>query len=172
MMQCLSSACPSAPQTCRTAQKSILLLKNKTDDNKDKLTWKWIKGAATTTADLADPTATADYALCIYSGPSGALVAQMNVPPVNHWSTLGTKGYKYNDSSGSQDGAQKLILKSGTAGKSRILVKGKGTNLPDPTLPLQFPVSVQLFNYQSGVCFDSTFSTALKNTNTLFKAKQ
>jgi hypothetical protein len=171
MMQCLSSACPAAPQTCRTSQKSILLLKNKTPNTaKDKLTWKWIKGAATTTADLADPTATADYALCIFS--NGNLVAQMNVPPASHWSTLGTKGYKYNDSSESQDGAQKIILKSGTAGKSKILVKGKGPNLHEPTIPLSFPVSVQLFNYQSGVCFDSTFSTALKNTGTLFKAKQ
>ena len=112
------------------------MLKNKSPDSKDKLTWKWIKGAATTLADLKDPTATADYALCIYAGTTNALVAALNVPPGAHWSTLGTKGYKYKDPTESQAGVQKIILKSGTAGKSKALVKGKGTNLPDPTLPL------------------------------------
>jgi hypothetical protein len=173
-MQCLSSTCPSAPQTCLTAQKSLLLLKNNATDSKDKLTWKWIKGAATTLADLKDPTTTADYALCIYAGTADTLIAQLNVPPGSNWKALGTKGYKYNDPSRSQAGVQKIIVKSGAAGKSKALVKGKGTNLPDPTLPLSFPVTVQLFNYQSGVCLDSTFSStnALKNTSTLFKAKQ
>jgi hypothetical protein len=147
------------------------VLKNKSP-SKEKLTWKWIKGAATTTAELADPTTTADYALCIYAGTTDALIEQLNVPPGAHWSALGSKGYKYNDPTESQDGVHGIVVKSGTAGKSKALVKGKGTNLPDPALPLQFPVTVQLFNYQSGVCFDSTFTNALKNTSTLFKAKQ
>jgi hypothetical protein len=54
-----------------------------------------------------------------------------------------------------------------------MLLEGKGVNLPDPidasALPL--PVTVLLFDYQTGVCFDTTFGTALKNTTTLFKAK-
>ncbi len=174
MQQCLSSTCPSSPQTCRTAQKSLLLLKNKTDNSKDKLVWKFIKGQATTQADLADPTTTADYALCIYSGTTDALVAQMNVPPdMGKWSVLGTKGYKYFDSSLTNDGVQKVLVKGGSAGKSKMLVKGRGQNLPDPldSGPLAMPVSVQLFNYQTGVCFNSTFNSALKNTTTFFKAK-
>jgi hypothetical protein len=54
-----------------------------------------------------------------------------------------------------------------------MLVKGRGANLPDPidsgSLPL--PVQAQLINYQTGVCFNTQFTSALKNTTTLFKAK-
>jgi hypothetical protein len=173
--ECLSTACPSAPLTCRTALKSLLLIKNNTsNDNKDKLTWKFIKGAATTQMDLADPTATANYALCIYSGPSNALVGQMSLPASNtKWHVLGSKGYKFLDLSLADDGAQKVLVKGGGPGKSKALVKGRGANLPDPLDggSLSFPVTVQLLNYQTGVCFESSFSSALKNTTTLFKAK-
>jgi hypothetical protein len=179
---CLSSACPAGPSAvgsgpgqCRTAGKNLLLIKNKTDNSKDKLIWKFIKGAATTQVDLADPRTTADYALCIYAGTTNTLVATLNVPPdSSKWTTIGSKGFKFLDTTPYPDaGVQKMILKGGTAGKSKMLVKGRGTNLPDPidsgSLPM--PVTVQLFNYQTGVCFNGTFNSALKNTTTLFKAK-
>jgi len=175
LQECLSTPCPAVPQGgCRTSGKSLLLIKNKTDNSKDKLIWKFIKGAATTQADLQDPRSSADYALCIYAGTTDALVAAINVPPSNSkWSVLGTKGYKFLDPSLADNGAQKIIVKGGAAGKSKMLVKGRGANLPDPidssSLPL--PVEAQLINYQTGVCFDTVFSNALKNTTTLFKAK-
>lgn len=172
---CQSTPCPAVPEgTCRTSAKSILLIKNKTPDSKDKLIWKFIKGAATTQADLQDPRSTADYALCIYAGTTEALVAAINVPPSSSkWSVIGTKGYKFLDPSLADDGAQKIIVKGGTAGKSKMLVKGRGANLPDPinSSSLALPVRAQLINYQTGVCFDTSFATALKNTTTLFKAK-
>jgi hypothetical protein len=174
LQECLNDACPASPLSCRTAGKSLLLLKNKTPDSKDKLVWKFIKGAQTTQSDLADPRSSADYALCIYAGTTNGLVAHINVPPSSSkWSILSTKGYKFFDSTLADDGAQKILLKGGGAGKSKMLVKGRGVNLPDPlnsgSLPL--PVTVQLFNYQTGVCFDSSFNSALKNTTTFFKAK-
>ncbi len=181
--QCLSSACPSGPSPvgtgpgqCRTAGKNLLLIKNKTDNSKDKLIWKWIKGAQTTQTDLQDPRTTADYALCIYqyTGTTNALIATINVPPdSSKWTTLGSKGFKFLDPSLADDVAQKIIVKGGSQGKSKMLVKGRWVNLPDPidSGPLQFPVTVQLFNYQTGVCFNGTFNSALKNTTTLFKAK-
>jgi hypothetical protein len=175
MQQCLAAACPSGPQTgCGTAQKSLLLIENKTPDRKDKLTWKFFKGPKLTQTRLALPTSTTDYALCIFAGTSNALVGQINVPPSNtKWKPLGGKGYKYLDLSLANDGAQKILLMGGAAGTSRALVEGRGINLPDPVTPLQFPVTVQLFNYDTGVCLNSTFpsSSAFKNTSTLFKAK-
>ena len=175
---CLTSFCPNAPQSpCSSALKSLLLIKNKSDDTKDKLTWKWIKGAATTVDDLKDPTTTANYALCIYAGSTNALVAQLDVPPSNtKWQPLGSKGFKFLDNTEADDGAQKIKLKSGSANKSKALVKGRGTNLPDPLDainggPLQPPVTTQLINLQTGACFGSTFNTPLKNTTSFFKAK-
>jgi hypothetical protein len=175
MQACLSSTCPATPQTCRTSHKGLLLIKNKTPDSKDKLVWKFIKGAQTTQSDLQDPRSTADYALCIYAGTANTLVGTINVPPSNSkWTVLGTKGYKFLDTTPfPDDGAKKILVKGGTAGKSKMLVKGAGANLPDPINggPLSLPVTVQLFNYQTGACFNTTFTNALKNTTTLFKAK-
>ncbi len=171
---CQTSVCPASPQACRTAQKNLLLLKNKTDDSKDKLIWKWIKGAATTTSEFADPQATAEYALCIYAGTTNSLRAAVAIPPSStKWQPISTKGFTYQDQAGTAGGVQKVVLKSGTAGKSKVLLKGKGVNLPDPLDigPLGVPVTAQLVNYQSGVCWESNFTGANKDTTTLFKAK-
>ena len=171
---CLSSVCPATPQVCRVAGKSMLIVKNKSFNDKDKLIWKWLKGAATTTAEFADPTATADYALCIYGGTATSLVAQIHIPPSStKWQPISTKGFKYKDVTLAADGTQKVILKSGVAGKSKALLKGRGANLPDPldVGPLGTPVTAQLLNYQSGVCWEGNFTTAKKNTTAIYKAK-
>jgi hypothetical protein len=174
---CLTSVCPSSPQSCRTPGKALLLIKNKADNSKDKLIWKWLKGAATTTAEFADPTATADYALCIYAGTTDTLRAQVHIPPSNtKWKATGTKGFKYKDATGTDDGTRKVVLKSGAAGKSKALVKGKGANLPDfnsdlPIAPGDLPLIVQLRNNQTGICWEGQFSLPKKNTADQFNAK-
>ena len=77
---CDNTTCPATPTSgCLTAQKSLLLIKNKTFNGSDKLIWKFIKGAASSQPDFADPTLTANYALCIYAGTTQ--VAAMNIPP-------------------------------------------------------------------------------------------
>jgi hypothetical protein len=174
---CQMNVCPAGPQGgCRTAAKNILLIKNKTDNSKDKLIWKYVKGVQQTLqGDFADPTATANYALCIYAGGTNTLVASMNIPPSNtKWKLLGSKGYKYLATSPYPDsGAQKVILKGNVAGKPKALVKGRGANLPDPLDmgPLGTPVKAQLLNYQTGICWEGNFSTFKKNSSTIFKAK-
>src|SRR6185369_13825857 len=68
-----SGSCGQVPTGCKSAAKSLLLLKNNTsDDSKDKLTWKWLKGADTTLGELGSPTSTTDYTLCLYAGTSTA----------------------------------------------------------------------------------------------------
>ena len=61
-------------------------------------------------------------------------------------------------------------MKAGAATKTKILVKGKGTDLPMPILPLATPVTVQLKS-ASGVCWEGRYSTALKNFAEQFRAK-
>ena len=90
--------CPSAPQTCRTAQKSLLLIKNKADNSKDKLIWKWLKGAATTTAEFADPTV--DRGLrAVHLRRHGRHAGGADAHPaeLTKWKAIGTKGFKYLD---------------------------------------------------------------------------
>ena len=172
---CQTDVCPATPQTCRTAAKSLLIVKNKMDDSKDKLIWKYIKGQSTTQSDFADPTMSADYAFCVYAGPSSTLVAQVHVPPGPPWRTLGTKGYKYLDPTLAADGTQKVFVQgTGVSGKTKALLVTRGTGAPDPLNPgpLQLPVTAQLINYQTGICWQGYFPTSLKSTSVLFKAKQ
>lgn len=163
-----------SPRTnCLSALKSLLLIKNNaTDDSKDKMIFKWIKGAATTVGDFGVPTGTTNYALCLYAGT--AAIAQAVVPPSSmFWAPTAT-GFKYKDKNGTQAGITKILLKAGAAGKSKALVKGKGGNLPDPPAgPLTLPVTAQLVSDANAVCYEGIFDTAdvIKNEAELFKAK-
>jgi len=125
---------------------------------KDKLSWKWGKGDATVQADFGDPTSTAGYALCAYSGTHSTLVAEASIPADGvKWSAISTKGYKYKDKTGVDDGVSKVLLKGGAQGKAKVKVKGKGVNLPDPTLPATLPLRVQLINSENGNCFEDVY---------------
>jgi hypothetical protein len=176
---CFIGNCPStAPIACVTAAKSKLIIKDKTDNTKDKLVWKWTKGGATTLADFDDPTAASTYALCFYEGVGSTLIGEAEIEAGSNWGPVGSKGYKYKNTAGNADGVTKVLVKSGTAGKSKALVKGKGANLPDFTLPLDVAgpgVVVQLRNNGNGKCLTSAFDQPKKNQAAptgLFKAKE
>jgi hypothetical protein len=56
--------CAPAPETCRTpfvSDKALALLKDNSDDAKDLLLWKWIKGGATTKLEFGNPVTTHAY---------------------------------------------------------------------------------------------------------------
>ncbi|MDX2169815.1 MAG: right-handed parallel beta-helix repeat-containing protein [Deltaproteobacteria bacterium] len=164
--------CPAAPQSCRAALKSVLVVRDKTDDTRDKLVWRWNKGEATTVAEFGDPTDTTDYALCFYD--AGTLVGSALVPAgAPNWQTAGTKGYKFKDAGGTPNGIGKATLKSGAADKAKAKLGGKGANLPNLPLPFSGPVSVQLVNGTSGLCFGADYQGAelLKNETGMLKAK-
>ena len=110
------------------------------------------------------------YDLCVYS--DGALVLDAHLPSQGGWRNV-SSGLKYTDRTLANAGIQSALLKSGVAGKTKALVKGKGANLPVPALPpggLALPVEVQLGN-DLGECWESTFPSALANDGAQFKAK-
>lgn len=164
---CLAS-CPPAPVTgCRTAGKSLLLLRDKTPDDKDALLWKWLNGQTTSIVDFGQPSTTTDYALCIYRASAPALLDSAVVPSdAQTWRLLSGTGYSYLSSTGVQDGIQRILLKGKPNNRSKAFWKGKGAALPDlapGSLPLasgDFPVTVQVFNTATNVCFESTFAEA------------
>ena len=94
-------------------------------------------------------------------------------PSATKWKPLGTKGYKYLDPTASEDGAQKITLKGSSSNKSKVLVKGRGSNLPDPLNggPLTMPIKAQIINHDTANCWESNFTTFKKNTSAVFKAK-
>jgi hypothetical protein len=174
--------CGPAPQSgCRTPTvplKSLVVLKNKSPDKKDGLTWKWIKGQAVTPAELGTPLSTTGFTICVYdaSGSSQPLLLAMAPPgDVCHgkpcWKTV-KNGFKYKDRDLTPDGLSFLLEKSDVAGKAKMIVKGKGAALGMPPLPLTTPVTVQVKrNDDPSMCWSATYTTTIKNQTDQFKAK-
>jgi cysteine-rich repeat protein len=172
------TGCPPAPQPCRTSTKSFILVRRGANPDVHKLLWKWIKGAATAQGELGDPTASTDYAFCLYAGTPPMLLAggELEVPAdATRWIAVRT-GFQFVDSTASVAGVHRIKLRAGVTGKTKMFVKGKGAALPDPTLPLaepDLPVIAQLINSSSTACWQSTFgaSSVITNTDALLKAR-
>lgn len=174
--------CGSAPLAgCRTpvvSQKSVLIMKDRAQDQADRVLWKWIKGAATAKADFGSPLTTTDYALCVYDG-SPALVTHACAPADGMcagrpcWKET-RRGYKFRQRDVSGAGLKnslQIVLNEGAAGSAKILVKGNGGTPPIPALPIAQPVRVQLVN-GAGTCWEATYSApAVQNEADRFKDK-
>ena len=150
------------------AQKASLALGN------GKLSWKWTSSAAVATTDFGDPSTTTNYLLCIYDASGEKLGAEAPAGPCGGtkpcWKVLGTVGFKYANTAG-PDGLTKVLLKAGSVGKGKLGVNGSGPNLHLPALLLTLPVTVQLQQDASSVCWEATYGTATTNTASAFKAK-
>ncbi len=182
----VTPVCPAAPSAeCRVPNKSLLLLKDSTNDAADKLLWKWSGGDDTGLSDLGDPVSgTTDYALCVYSTSGGT--PELVMSPVSPggsvcagsscWRYIGARGFRYRDKQGSADGVTKILLKTGSDQQARMLIKGRGANLPMPTsadvdnLLAQDPtVTVQLTNSERQ-CWEATYEApALRATGDRFR---
>jgi hypothetical protein len=81
---------------------------------------------------------------------------------------VGDDGFKYSAAAG----IELLRLKASSENRSRALLRGKGTALPDPSLPLLPPVTVQLINDTTPLCLESVFEAGDVNTSddTRFRA--
>jgi hypothetical protein len=145
-------------------------MRDRTPDTRDRLTWKWLKGEATTKADFGAPLTSTDYAFCLYDG-TGGLATSAEAPadglcdgkPCWRESSRGFKYRKRNLSGSGTTNKLQIILKSGEAGKAKFILKGKGGVPPIPRLPIAMPVTAQLVN-SNGVCWEATFSSP-RNTN-------
>jgi hypothetical protein len=132
------------------------MVRDNTDDNKDKIVWKLTNALSTSQTEFSDPTAGTVYAVCLYEG--GALAHGITVPPsLTQWAPISTVGFKYKDTTAAAQGIQRIILRGSTEDRAKIIVRGKGLALPDPVPPLTLPVVVQLVNSDSGVCWEGTY---------------
>ena len=147
---------------CRQAGQSRFRYVNSATDTKDRVEWKWGHGAATSQADFGDPTTSANYQFCVFAETSDAttLLLGAEVPAsASAWTPIGTVGYKYLDQTAAEDGISQILVRGGAAGRSKIILRGKGAGLSDPTLPLAPAngIRVQLTNESTGICWESEF---------------
>jgi hypothetical protein len=164
------NACPPTPASgCNASAKGTLSIKDSVDNTKDKFGWKWQNGSLLSAA-LGDPSNQTDLATCIYD-QAGKLVGGQVPHGTLFWTVTPTQ-LKYKDNLAASAGIQKMTIKPNVlATKAKFLVKGKGAAVNAATLPGTFPVTAQLINLDSNVCWQTTFPTAKKNVAGTLKAK-
>lgn len=163
----LTSLCPPTPAAgCRAATASSLAI---TETGKRTLKWKWA-GAATSLAELGDPTDDTRYALCVYDA-GGRALATTALPSPNKWRQTGGGDFRYSDGAGQPGGIVRAKLHPGAAGRARIQMLAKGSALPSADLPLDLPVTVQAIRSGVGPCWSATFASSQLNSETRFRAR-
>lgn len=186
----LAAGCPAMPaNTCFSAGKSIVKLKDNVDPAKRKFSWKWNKGILPLVqGDFGEPeNGTTSYKLCIYDQSAGSPLLKIGVTvgpggmcgTSQCWSAIGSSGWGYRNSTGNAHGVTKLSLKGGTAGKPKVKVKAGGTALPlpPPVSDTRFfdqdtAVVIQLYSSNPMNCWSSAFDalSTKKNDGLQFKA--
>jgi hypothetical protein len=181
--------CPPAPDGgCVSGFAKGLLMVKEAPAGKEKLLAKLIGGPALAQTDLGNPLSIGgtEYAVCIY-GDGGTLVGELDVDRAGDtcgtnpcWKAIGGAppsgtGYSYKDDALAADGTFKVLYKGGVAGKSKALVKGRGTNLPDgiaAALQNSLNATVQLRGDDAPVCLSLTVTDIKNHDPTFFKAKK
>jgi cysteine-rich repeat protein len=165
---CVGLAAPDP--TCAVpsldSKKGSQLKLNDKGTTKDRLNWKWGRGPAASLASFGDPTSSDDFAFCVLvdSGSGAAVYMSALAPAGGKWAFKGSSTAQYKDSALSPDGIKKVQLKAGDAGKAKMKVQGKGTNLDVSGLPLSgsATVTAELRNRTNGTCFSATYSAPFK----------
>lgn len=177
------SGCPAAPDpTCDAPGKATFSIRDVPPPGtspKDRIVFKSAKGPAESQAGFGNPTAGTSYVWCLYTGTGASaptLATEAGVAPGASWKVASSKGYKFSDKSAAQDGTTRVTLKGDPAlPRTRITWKGKGANLPLPTLPLAQGdnVYVRIHNTSNGNCWGADFppGATIKNDAKTFKTK-
>lgn len=193
-LYCFEFNCPLVPDSaCDASWSKGNLIVKESKPGKEKFRVDFKNGPALSQADLGtplDPSGTA-YTACVYDG-GDSLVAQLQVDraaglcsgkpcwiPIGG-SPPGGKGYLYRDKNLGADGLQKIQLKGGTAGKSKLSVRAaNNVSKGPPALPLMArkllgstQATVQLHGDDLSQCFSVTLNDVRKSTTNFFHAKK
>jgi hypothetical protein len=151
--------------------KSSLRIDKSTDGEDNKLAWTfgWGNGAPAQES-FGDPTADTSYSLCIYDGEALRMNGGVGPSP-EHWTAVGTTGYRYADASASE-GLGSIKLQSGPDAEVSMALKGRGASLPLPEAAVagvhyfdpKNPVTLQ-WRVHGGACWSATFAPATVITN-------
>lgn len=173
--------CADTPATgciLPTAPGGSTLQLRKSPDGRDSLVWKWGLGPAATKADFGNPLSTTAYQLCVYDEVGGVphRVVSSGAPaggacPVRACWRETKSGFSYTDRELTPGGLSKMRFRPGDAGRTRIIVQGKGSLLGLPSLPLadDTHVRVQLLDSDGG-CWEAVFGApATVNDSERFK---
>jgi hypothetical protein len=173
------ASCAVTPVSgCTTPGRALLKFRNNADPTKRRFMWKWTRGTSSK-SEFGNPvTGATEFALCLYDDAGRQMSARVGAGGTCDgkacWSEV-TPGFKYKIKLGNQNGVASVLLREGTTGSGIVMVKGKGSNLALPVLPLSSTeVKVQLVkDAASGPqCWESTFTAPpVKDDGTQFSDK-
>jgi len=157
-----SARCPAEPQPgCDQPRRSKLVIRKwplEGQNGVELLLWRG--RPRRDPSAFGNPLANTNTLVCIY-GQNG-LVLEFVVPPGAFWSRVGQRGFAYVDPAGSVGGVQWLSLERRAGWLARhettIKLEAEGAGIPWVALPLAEPVTVQVRNDTTPVCFADTFA--------------
>jgi len=172
---CLNAESPLSAASCLAPGAARVKITNSDKLGADRLTWQWSRGDAFGQDDLGSPATDTTYTLCIYDSSAATpnLAGKLTIPPSQSmWRTRNPKGWNYNDKSASAGGVNKLQLKTGALGKSKVTLSARGEAL---VLPAAFsgteffdqdPNVVAQLVSSNGKCWTSEFAPLRTSLNT------
>ncbi len=162
-----ADACPAVPRTgCDEMAVQETAYRDGKNLDKRKLGVKLARSAANhVQADFGTPGAGTTHALCVYE--SNALLVALVLPDTT-WTAAGSRGYKLK-----ADGTR-ATLRAGTASQpapATLIVKAKGTAVPDVDPPVDVPLTMQLVNDTNATCFEGRWESLAKNEVNFLKGR-
>lgn len=180
--------CPATvdPACVTGFRKGLLLVRDR--PGREKVIAKLIGGPALFQLSMGNPLIPGGtiFNFCVY-GENGGLVGSFTVDRAGDscagrpcWKPIGKtppdpggKGYKYKDRDRLADGILRIVYKSGITGRTKAILKGKGTGIPagiPSALQGSDSATIQL-RASDGVCLSRTLSSVKKHAADYFKAK-
>ncbi len=149
-----------------------LQLVDRTPDARDRLSWRWRKGAATSKTEFGHPTTDTAYTFCIFDeiGNAPRVILEQQIPVGSRWEESKT-GFRYRARAPFLSGITRIRLKEGTHGKASIVLGGTGESLALPSLPLaqESTVRARLMNDRS--CWEADYSSSTSNRDGRFRGR-
>jgi len=153
----ITSLCEPAPIAgCRSAGRTTLKIADSGAAARRRVVWQWRNGE-TDPGELGDPSATTEYALCVYD-PAGNVLATGARPDPEKWKER-AGGFTLKDRA-AVGGVHAMRLKPKPDAKASLQVKGKGERLPAVGLPMALPLTVQLVTSDGPTCWEATYDPA------------
>ncbi len=155
-----AASCPQIPTTCVEAESGQLKL-TKRRNRIPVLKWK-AKALDVAMDALDDPITSETYSFCVYSGLDEQLLMNVDIDPGSNWKG-GVNKYRYRDKTGTAGGINAINTEPGSLNDAQLLVKARGDDVLTLGFPFeagQFPLLVQLANFDKGVCWETTFEVA------------
>ena len=165
------------PLPCLASERPEKVRLKHTQDLPDaSLSLRLPRGQAATSADFGDPTTVDDYEVSVlldYVSPlyTGTVPAGATCGGKPCWRSSGSGSLRYKDRDGLADAITKIVLKPGTAGRSKLVVKAEGSPI-GLVSPLYLPIKVRV-KPTTGRCWEVCFSASGVVENALggFKGK-